>query len=40
VVVLGYLGVSPEQATATSLLYGLCAVAQGVLYAPLFLAKS
>lgn len=36
VAVLGYVGVSPEQATATSVLYGLCAVAQGVLAAPLF----
>ena len=40
VLVLGYLGVSADQATATSLLYGLCAVAQGVLFAPLFLVKA
>lgn len=40
VVVLGTLGVSPEQATAASLLYGLCAVAQGVLAAPLFLSRA
>jgi uncharacterized membrane protein YbhN (UPF0104 family) len=40
VLVLGYLGVSPEQATATSLLYGLTAVVQGLLAAPLFLMKA
>jgi glycosyltransferase 2 family protein len=40
VIVLGYLGVSPQQATATSLLYGLCGVVQGVLAAPLFLRKA
>jgi uncharacterized membrane protein YbhN (UPF0104 family) len=40
VLVLGYAGVSAEQATATSLLFGLCAVVQGLLAAPLFLAKA
>ncbi len=40
VVVLGFLGVSADQATAASLLYGLTAVVQGVLFAPLFLAKA
>jgi uncharacterized membrane protein YbhN (UPF0104 family) len=39
VLVLGYLGVSADQATATSLLYGLCAVVQGVLAAPLFAVR-
>ena len=39
VVVLGALGVPPDQATAAALLYGLTQVAQGVLAAPLFLAK-
>jgi uncharacterized membrane protein YbhN (UPF0104 family) len=37
VVVLGALGVPPEQATVTALLYGISAVLQGVLAAPLFL---
>ena len=39
VVVLGLLGVPADQATAAALLYGLTQVAQGVLGAPLFLAK-
>jgi uncharacterized membrane protein YbhN (UPF0104 family) len=37
VVVLGALGVAPDQATATALLYGISAVLQGVVAAPLFL---
>jgi len=36
VVVLGALGVAPEQATVTGLLYGISAVLQGVVAAPLF----
>ena len=36
VVVLGVLGVAPEQATVTGLLYGLSAVLQGLAAAPLF----
>jgi uncharacterized membrane protein YbhN (UPF0104 family) len=40
VVVLGYAGVPAEQATAASLLFGLCAVVQGLLAAPLFLTKA
>ena len=40
VAVLGLLGVSNEQAFATGLLYGLAAVVQGILAAPLFLAKA
>jgi uncharacterized membrane protein YbhN (UPF0104 family) len=40
VLVLGLLGVPGDQATATALLYGLAAVAQGVLAAPLFLARA
>ena len=36
VVVLGALGIAPEQATVTGLLYGISAVLQGVLAAPLF----
>jgi len=36
-VVLGALGVPAEQAISASLLYGACALAQGVLAAPLFL---
>ncbi|HYR33195.1 MAG TPA: lysylphosphatidylglycerol synthase transmembrane domain-containing protein [Burkholderiales bacterium] len=36
VVVLGALGVAPEQATVTGLLYGISAVLQGILAAPLF----
>ncbi|MGQ0653115.1 MAG: lysylphosphatidylglycerol synthase transmembrane domain-containing protein [Betaproteobacteria bacterium] len=39
VVVLGLLGVPADQATAAALLYGLTQLAQGVLAAPLFLAK-
>ncbi|MHB1590906.1 MAG: lysylphosphatidylglycerol synthase transmembrane domain-containing protein [Sulfuricella sp.] len=37
VLVFGFVGVSAETATATAILYGLCAVIQGILYAPLFL---
>jgi HAD superfamily hydrolase (TIGR01509 family) len=37
---LGALGVAPEQATATGLLYGVSAVLQGVAAAPLFLMPS
>lgn len=37
VVVLGAIGVAPEQATAAALLYGISAVLQGVAAAPLFL---
>jgi len=40
VLVLGYLGVPGDQATATALLYGLCAVVQGIAAAPLFLFKT
>ncbi len=40
VLVLGIFGVPGDQATATALLYGLAAVVQGVLAAPLFLAKA
>jgi len=39
VVVLGLLAVPADQATATALLYGLAAVIQGALAAPLFLIK-
>ena len=39
VVVLGVLDVMADQATATALLYGLSAVLQGVLAAPLFLIR-
>ena len=39
VLVLGFLGVPGDQATATALLYGLAAVVQGILAAPLFLTK-
>ena len=39
VVVLGVLGVAPEQATVTGLLYGLGAVLQGLAAAPLFAIK-
>jgi hypothetical protein len=39
VLVLGLLGVPGDQATATALLYGLAAVVQGILAAPLFLTK-
>lgn len=40
VLVLGFFGVPGDRATATALLYGLAAVAQGVLAAPLFLTKA
>ncbi len=40
VVVLGAIGVPADQATTAALLYGLSAVLQGVLAAPLFLVKS
>jgi uncharacterized membrane protein YbhN (UPF0104 family) len=36
VVVLGVLGIAPERATVTGLLYGFAAVLQGVAAAPLF----
>jgi uncharacterized membrane protein YbhN (UPF0104 family) len=39
VVVLGVLEVTADQATATALLYGISAVLQGVLAAPLFLVR-
>jgi glycosyltransferase 2 family protein len=39
VVVLGTLEVMADQATATALLYGISAVIQGVIAAPLFLAR-
>jgi len=39
VVVLGVLGVAPEQATVTGLLYGLAAVLQGLGAAPLFAVR-
>ena len=40
VIVLGALGVPSEQATATGLLYGMAAVVQGILGAPLFFTKT
>lgn len=40
VVVLGAIGVPADQATAAALLYGISAVLQGTLAAPLFLLKS
>lgn len=40
VAVLGYAGVAADQAFAVGLLYGLAAVVQGILAAPLFLAKA
>jgi uncharacterized membrane protein YbhN (UPF0104 family) len=40
VLVLGFLGVPADQATAASLLYGLTAVMQGLLGAPLFLLRT
>ena len=40
VLVLGYLGVPGDLATASALLYGLCVVAQGIAAAPLFLLKA
>jgi glycosyltransferase 2 family protein len=39
VLVLGLLGVPAEQAAATALLYGMSAVVQGILAAPLFLLE-
>lgn len=39
VVVLGALAVTADQATATALLYGISAVLQGMLAAPLFLLR-
>lgn len=39
-VVLGAVGVPADQATATALLYGLAAVVQGVIAAPLFLSRA
>lgn len=40
VAVLGFAGVPAEQAFLVGLLYGLAAVVQGILAAPLFLAKA
>jgi uncharacterized protein (TIRG00374 family) len=40
VLALGFFGVPAELATATSLLYGLTAVVQGLLAAPLFLFRA
>jgi hypothetical protein len=40
VLVLGFLGVPADQATAASLLFGLTIVVQGLLGAPLFLLKA
>jgi len=40
VMVLGALGVAPEQATVTGLLYGISAVLQGIAAAPLFAVKT
>ena len=40
VVVLGFAGVPGDQAFTVGLLYGLAAVVQGILAAPLFLAKA
>ena len=40
VVILGMAGVAGEQAVATSLLYGLAAVVQGILAAPLFFTRT
>ena len=39
VVVLGALNVTADQATATALLYGISAVLQGIVAAPLFLIR-
>ncbi|HTS52783.1 MAG TPA: lysylphosphatidylglycerol synthase transmembrane domain-containing protein [Burkholderiales bacterium] len=39
VIVLGLAGVPGDQATATALLYGLAAVIQGIVAAPLFFAE-
>lgn len=38
-VVLGTLGVAAEQAISASILYGICAVVQALLAAPLFLSR-
>lgn len=40
VVVLGFAGVSGDQATATALLYGVAAVIQGILAVPWFLSRT
>ena len=40
VVVLGAIGVPADQATTAALLYGISAVLQGVVAAPLFLVRS
>jgi glycosyltransferase 2 family protein len=40
VIVLGFASVPSEQATATALLYGIAAVVQGILAAPLFFSKA
>ena len=40
VAVLGFAGVPGEQAFMVGLLYGLAAVVQGILAAPLFIAKA
>jgi hypothetical protein len=40
VLVLGIFGVPGDQATATALLYGVAAVVQGAVAAPLFLVKA
>jgi len=40
VVILGMAGVAGEQAVATSLLYGLASVVQGILAAPLFFTRT
>ncbi len=37
---LGTIGVPADQATTAALLYGISAVLQGVLAAPLFLIRS
>jgi uncharacterized membrane protein YbhN (UPF0104 family) len=39
VAVLGAMGVPPEQAAGTGLLYGLCGVIMGLLAAPLFVFR-
>jgi len=40
VIVLGFAGVPGDQATATAMLYGISAVVQGMLAAPLFFSKA
>jgi hypothetical protein len=40
VIVLGFAGVPGDQATATAMLYGISAVIQGMLAAPLFFRKA